>query len=362
MINSFENATLSARLVNEKSGDSAVYVFCKQSGDAAIFDLGLIDNLTNREVIKIKHAFVTHAHFDHFTGFDRLIRVQTPNRCKLNMYGPEGFIENVVSKLRGYLWNLLDPGQICITAHEINKQGDIKFAVIGNDNGFNPIYFHHEAVTSQDNIPAKPGARVCALADGSLVDAVVVDHGTPVVSYSLQSPKSFHVIQDKLKLLNLKPGSWISELQSLMVNGKFDEEIAVNQKQYIAGQLADQIFEVSSARLFGYITDLNFSIDNLERLKLIHDEAEYLFCEACFDLDDRDRAKKKYHLTNRQTGLIGKYCRVKQLITFHYSNIYSDRFAELESKAQELFMTANAYDPEELRAAIERELEAISRI
>ncbi len=97
----YENSRMAFSLPNDVDGDPLIYAFFKQSGEAVLFDLGSCEKLSNKELVKVTHAFVSHAHIDHFIGFDRLLRVKVPHGCKLNIYGPEGFIKNVQGKLRG---------------------------------------------------------------------------------------------------------------------------------------------------------------------------------------------------------------------------------------------------------------------
>lgn len=57
---------------------------------------------------RLEQIFVSHAHIDHFIGFDRLLRLLVGREKTLELFGPEGFIDNVRHKLSGYRWNLVD--------------------------------------------------------------------------------------------------------------------------------------------------------------------------------------------------------------------------------------------------------------
>ena len=58
------------RLVNGPFEDPALFIPFQFERRALIFDLGDISRLAPRDLLKTSHAFVTHAHMDHFIGFD----------------------------------------------------------------------------------------------------------------------------------------------------------------------------------------------------------------------------------------------------------------------------------------------------
>ena len=65
----------SAALINPPGGDPGVYLEMKYRRRALLFDLGEINALPPRNILKIEHVCVSHTHMDHFIGFDHLVRV-----------------------------------------------------------------------------------------------------------------------------------------------------------------------------------------------------------------------------------------------------------------------------------------------
>jgi ribonuclease Z len=66
---------LEPRLVNDAFGDPGLFVDFQDERRSLLFDLGDITQLAPRKLMRLSHAFVTHTHMDHFSGFDHLLRV-----------------------------------------------------------------------------------------------------------------------------------------------------------------------------------------------------------------------------------------------------------------------------------------------
>ena len=99
---------LHASLVNGRFGDPALYIETLFEKHAILLDLGDIAALPPRKINRIEHVFVSHAHIDHFVGFDLLLRVLVGREKTVHLFGPEGFIDRVGHKLQAYQWNLVD--------------------------------------------------------------------------------------------------------------------------------------------------------------------------------------------------------------------------------------------------------------
>src|SRR3990172_873467 len=97
-----------ASLVNDLFGDPALYVALPWERRAPLFDLGGVGTLSAGGLLKITDVFVSHAHLDHFVGFDHLLRVLIGRPKGLRLFGPPDFIGHVAGKLRGDTWNLVE--------------------------------------------------------------------------------------------------------------------------------------------------------------------------------------------------------------------------------------------------------------
>ena len=125
-------------LVNGRFGDPALYIETLFEKRAIMFDLGDISNLSPRKIQRLDHVFVSHAHIDHFIGFDHLLRVLVGREKIVRLHGPSGIIENIYHKLAAYRWNLIDRFAVDLTfiVTEINTDLTIRTAHLRLKNGF----------------------------------------------------------------------------------------------------------------------------------------------------------------------------------------------------------------------------------
>ena len=146
-----------AGLVNGVFGDPALYLDFRYAKRALLFDLGDIGALPPRKILRLSDVFVSHAHMDHFSGLDRLLRVCLGRGTLLRVYGPPGFIERVEHKLAACTWNLVGryPGDFTILAHEVAPDWTVRRARFRSRNSFGP-----EALPDERNRLAEMGLAV----------------------------------------------------------------------------------------------------------------------------------------------------------------------------------------------------------
>jgi ribonuclease Z len=344
------------KIVNGLDGDPAIYVFFPTLGKTLLFDLGMLDRLSNKELLKVTHAFVTHTHIDHFIGFDRLLRVNIPHGRKIYLYGPQGFIHNVSAKLKAYTWNLLEPGQINFVVKEILPDGTTLTASINNDNAFNP-----QIIEKSDT--ASTVTLLDEYADRTYVTATNLDHRTPSIAYRLHIPRRFHVKSEVIAEQGWTPGPWIRALQIAMTTDHKDDLISPDQHtSRTAAELSDLILEELPPFSIGYVTDFIFSPANLKRCRELLEECHTLFCESTFADSDIHRAVAKKHLTSRQAALIAAMVGAKLLEVHHISGIYAHNVEQVKIEALDFFECYRNKTASELKAEIERELARIESL
>lgn len=329
----------SLTFVNGLNGDPAVFGYLPRIGKGWLFDLGAIDNMSNKDVLRVSHVAISHTHIDHFIGFDRLVRVNIPHFRQLTLFGPSGLAANVQAKLRGYTWNLLQPDQLRFIVHEIASVGKAQSFRLSNSDNFE-IQGQGETALPID------------MGHGLTMLGVPLRHGTiPSIAYKLTLAARIKVDGDKLVADDIERGPWIQQLQ-LTASKAFKEsphdwqealkarlprQIAAGDKQLDTADVLAKYFSFALPESVGYITDIGFTPSNVALCEAELAPVTHLLCEASFLEQDQDRAAAKAHLTTGQAAKLGQACGCQTLHTFHYSNIYGGDVSLHQEETAKLF-------------------------
>lgn len=309
-------------LVNGRSGDPALYVETLFEKRAILFDLGDISSLSPRKIQRIEHVFVSHAHIDHFIGFDRLLRVLVGREKTLNLYGPTGFIDHVHHKLHGYRWNLIDR-YVCdlvFFVTEIDASLATKTARYRLKNAFSV-----EPVSSGRSIEgvlySEPTFRV---------STAVLEHRTPCLAFAIEETEHVNVWKNRLAELGLPVGPWLRELKLAVIENKpSDHLIRIRSRQTLSdiselpvGTLRS-VLTVTPGQKVAYVTDAADTPANRAAIIRLARNADLLFIEAAFAQADAALAAERAHLTTATAGNLAREARVRRIEPFHFSPRYS---------------------------------------
>ena len=320
------------RLINSPFDDPGLFIPFQFQNRAVIFDLGDINCLTPKDILKISHVFVSHTHMDHFIGFDRLLRLSLGREKNLSFYGPPGFLENLEGKLAGYTWNLADKYNypLSLQASEVHPRYTLCRRYRCRDR-FQPLRDPVEQPFT-GTLYEEPAYRV---------SAVVLDHKIPCLGFSIRERFHVNIIKDGLKALGLTPGPWLTEFKQALYSqtdpaaqfeAKFDRQKPA--KLFTLGALADHIARITPGQKISYITDVVYSQSNREQIVAFVKGSDHLFIEAVFLDRDREIAARKHHLTARQAGHLAGTAQVKQLTVFHFSPRYTGMEEQLREEAR----------------------------
>jgi ribonuclease Z len=325
--------TLRPRLLNGQTGDPALLLTLRWQGRALLVDLGRIDRTPAAVLLRIESVFVSHAHMDHFMGFDQLLRLFLARDTTLRLYGPEGIADCVAGKLAGYVWNLTDEYAFTIEVTEIGATSlsSCRFAARRR--------FAREPLG-----PPRPFTGVIVEEPIFRVEAAPLDHKIVSVAYALTERTHLNVRPDALAASGLAPGPWLNALKTQVRAGAGDDTpivVAPGDRRPL-GALRDSLLVVTPGQKVAYVVDTLFSPANAAKIVRLAAGADLFFCEAPFLEEDIEQATRRYHLTAGQAGALARAAGVQRFQVFHFSPRYEGRYGEIVAEAQAEFSGANA--------------------
>ncbi|MBW2610171.1 MAG: ribonuclease Z [Deltaproteobacteria bacterium] len=326
------------RLINDPFSDPGLFIPFLFEKRALMFDLGELQSLSPRDLLKVTHVFVTHTHMDHFIGFDTLIRIFLGREKELHIFGPPDFFDHVEGKLAGYTWNLVN-----------EYQNDFKLRVteVHPDRTLTRKYICKECFSPRGPVKKEPSSGVIYSEPSFYVEAVLLDHRVPCLGLSIVENFYVNIIKEGLRRLGLTVGPWINQFkqalyEKLALDSEFpvsweEKGTAIKEKRFILGDLAEEIARISPGQKITYITDVIGSAENYEKIIDLAKDSDQLFIEAAFMDSDRETARKKHHLTAGEAGELAREAGAKQVTVFHFSPRYSHMAMELKKEAMDAF-------------------------
>jgi ribonuclease Z len=321
-------------LVNEAFGDPGLYADFRDERRALLFDLGDVSGLVPRKLLRISDIFVSHAHIDHFVGFDRWLRVVLGRKERVAMFGGPGFIAQVEHKLAAYTWNVVHRYEVALTieAHELALDGSGRRALFSSRNRF---------AREGDETWPRQGNLVLD-EDRFRVRAAFLDHDIPCLAFALEESVHVNVWKNRLAELGLPTGPWLRAVKRAVVAGAPDDtpiEVQWHDRDGLHGGLRPlgelrSTLELVPGRRVGYVTDLRYSETNLRALDALLAGVDILFIESVFMASDADHAERKNHLTAAQAGSIARRLDAKAVVPFHFSPRYEGRGDEVLAEVQ----------------------------
>jgi ribonuclease Z len=322
------------RLVNGPFGDPALFVDMRWQGTAVLFDLGRLDRFPAAEILKLTHVFVSHTHLDHFIGFDRFLRLFLNRDASLSLYGPPGFVRNVLGKLAGYTWNLVDGYPLVLTVHDIHRD-HIDRVRLPATTAFAP-----------EDAGRIPFDGVLHEDPAFTVRTVHLDHKIPCLAFAVAEKTHLNVRKDELERLGIPAGPWLNRLKEALRTGAPDDTTITAswstegrrcQRELRVGELRDRLVVETPGQKLVYVVDTLFSKANAAAIVALARDADIFFCESLFVDADRDQGLKRHHLTARQAGTLARLAHVKRLEVFHFSPRYEGMPERLYNEAAATF-------------------------
>jgi ribonuclease Z len=301
--------------------DPLLLVEMRPLGRSLLFDCGRIHHLAKRVLKSIDAIFISHAHMDHFMGIDTFIRSAHVSPKTFTIFGPPGLAAKLFAKLNGYDWNLAEPYWCSFLVHEIHHDKIESFLFPGSE-GF-PC---RETGSKPRQGPTIYRNRFIT------VDADILDHRIPVLSFRINERHGFTVDEEKIAAEGLVKGAWLGEMERRFAQGwqgteplnvvRRSDDGPVSESVESPAALYGRIRKDMEPAAVGYLTDMGFTTDNLERAAALFSGVSLMVCECSFLSGDRDKARESFHLCTDDLNVIMERVKPKFLLPMHLSKGY----------------------------------------
>ncbi|OAF02438.1 hypothetical protein AYJ54_27280 [Bradyrhizobium centrolobii] len=326
-------------LVNGRYGDPTVYVETLFEKRSLLFDIGEIASLSPRRIRRIDQVFVSHAHIDHFVGFDHLLRLLVGHEKSVQLFGPSGFAERVFHKLQAYRWNLVE-----------SYPCDLVFAVseLGTANSISTTRFRlRTAFEAEPSVSRKTFAGVLCDEPTHRVSAAILEHGTPCLAFALQEAAHVNVWKNKLLERGLPVGPWLLSLKKAVVERRADDHLirideAATSDRFVPLASLRDFLTVTAGQKIAYVTDVADTPDNRAAIVALVQNADILFIEATFAGEDAAIARERAHLTTTAAGEIAREANVRRVEPFHFSPRYAGEQERMLAEVMTAFGASRA--------------------
>jgi ribonuclease Z len=325
-------------LVNGVTGDPVLYLEFLFAKRALLFDMGDLRPLAPRKMLRISHAFVSHAHMDHFCGFDQLLRVLLGRDKHLFLFGPPGFTDRVEHKLAAYTWNLV---------HRYDTDLTVVVGEVHPDTCAPRAKFRCRTGFRREDVEGAVGGEGFLVDEPGLgVRAAVLDHGTPCLAFSAEEKRHVNVWKNRVEAMGFKVGPWLRELKDAVLrDDPLDAPFRVwwrtggveREAHVPLGHLKAELLRIVSGQKIAYVTDVLYNEANASGIVELAQGADTLFIEAPFLDEDSGIAAEKLHLTARQAGELARRAEVRRLVPFHFSPRYTGQEDRLVREARDAF-------------------------
>jgi ribonuclease Z len=301
--------------------DPLLLVRVRPLRESILFDCGEIHHLAKRVVKSVTALFITHAHMDHFMGFDAFVRHNHVSAKTFDIFGPPGISDRIACKLAGYDWNLTEPDWCSFRVHEIHPGLTRTFLFPGAE-GF-PCRPLGETPRSGTEIYGNHYLDV----RGELCD-----HRIPALIFRAMERPSFNLDEARMERLGVVRGDWLRRLKKAFYGGFAGQGPLLVQFRREGGvveepvedlrALYDSICGEEKPASIGYVTDIGATPQNLEKVAAFMEGVTLLVCECTFLDRERDKARASFHLSTTDLNLLVERIRPRFLLPMHFSKSY----------------------------------------
>ena len=301
------------QILGQAGDDNALFVVV-DSGKAMerlLFDCGAgcPEELTLTDIQAVDHLFFSHFHMDHVGGFDTYFRKTFNRTARPNrIWGPPGAAGIMQHRFQGFLWNLTERMSVSWVVHDIEAE-DISTTRFELAEAFAVAH-------AEGKVPRR---QIIAEDIGFTVEAVTMNHRTPVLAYLVREKPHRNIDMSRVTALGLSPGPWLEALKKPLAPGT---EAVVDGRTVSLNQLQKDVVIELPGESVAYLTD--FLLDGPAITLLAESLAgcRTIVCEAQYRHADLALAEKNYHMTTVQSATLAERARAEELILVHLSERY----------------------------------------
>lgn len=303
--------------------DPILLVRSKPKNGLILVDCGQVNHLAKRVFKAVTALFLSHAHMDHFIGFDTFARNVLVSDKTIDIVGPAGIAERLACKLNAYEWNLIEKFYCCFRIREIEKTTIRQYHLKGSEK-FHLVY---ESCTQRSD-------RIVFEDSGLKVEAESCDHKIPVLIYRLNEKPVFVIDEQKLKQHNLQKGPWLDDLKVWFFNHRQTETsasvipLSLAPEMTNPGELYDRIKTDTEGFSIGYLTDIGFTRQNINTIIDLLKGVTLLVCECTYLKENKEKARESYHLCTDDLNELVQALKPAYLLPMHLSKTYLNRSEE----------------------------------
>ncbi len=300
------HATLKSRLQE----DVCLQLNVENHSLSYLCDCGFASDLSVKDARDTAALFISHTHIDHFIHFDHVMRHQLGIGRQVVLCGPAGLALNVQHKLLGYHWNLIQDDETAVRyeVRELHPDGRVE------------CYLLSPPTWQLQRLPDLQGPEIYRN-EVFAVTAVILDHGVDCIAYRF-------ACYPKLKILiencPYKSGKWMQALKEAYAQNDPDRMIGVEADALLPAKDLFQYLEEEQGFKVAYVMDHAATEPNFERIKALCRDADEVYIEAYYSVDDHEMAQRNHHSMAGTSGRILREAGVKKAVPIHFSRRYQD--------------------------------------
>lgn len=316
------------KLVNFSDGDVCLYLDFPGLNNALLFDAGDVYRLSQTEITDIAGIFFSHFHFDHFTAFDRVLRLNIDRDKTIVVVGPQGVTRAVRCKLEAYDYIWFPFMKLRLDVHEITDE-KVTRTMFACADKFAPTPM--PAPTFKGN--------VCFDSRECRVIFAHADHTVPCLSYAMETKRGYLLDTEKLASSALKLGPWVKRViaEARKPRKERAEYIDIDGGEFELDALLKNCFTLAPKTRITYCTDSRLTPESRDRLLGLAHRSTRLYCDAYYLDEDRERAEKYGHMTALQAAQFARDAEANELVLVHFAPKYRHRFSQLLDEARTVF-------------------------